>query len=126
MLFSLYLVNKDKICNVTNMISFLIPSHNYGNFLKKCVKSIIKNNPKYIKEIIIVNDASSDNTDQIIKELKKENIIRGEKIDFKKIKFLRTGKKGINRYLIEKFFKRNTKYKSNLPKSTVIQFKHFK
>jgi hypothetical protein len=48
MLFSLYLVNKDKICNVTNMISFLIPSHNYGNFLKKCVKSIIKNNPKYI------------------------------------------------------------------------------
>ena len=74
MLFSLYLVNKDEICNVTNMISFLIPSHNYGNFLKKCVKSIIKNNPKYIKEIIIVNDASSDNTDQIIKELKKENI----------------------------------------------------
>jgi len=56
------------------MISFLIPSHNYGNFLKKCVKSIIKNNPKYIEEIIIVNDASSDNTDQIIKELKKENI----------------------------------------------------
>ena len=108
------------------MISFLIPSHNYGNFLKKCVKSIIKNNPKYIKEIIIVNDASSDNTDQIIKELKKENIIRGEKIDFKKIKFLRTGKKGINRHLIEKFFKRNRKYKSNLPKSTVIQFKHFK
>ncbi len=74
MLFSLYLVNKDKICNVTNMIPFLIPSHNYGNFLKKCVKSIIKNNPKYIKEIIIVNDASSDNTDQIIKELKKENL----------------------------------------------------
>tara|TARA_Y100000590_G_C15713421_1_gene1011072 strand:- start:199 stop:882 length:684 start_codon:yes stop_codon:yes gene_type:complete len=56
------------------MISFLIPSHNYGDFLKKCVKSIKKNNPKYIKEIIIVNDSSTDNTDLIIKELKRRNV----------------------------------------------------
>ena len=36
------------------MISFIVPSHNYGTYLKKCIQSILKNNPKLIKEIIII------------------------------------------------------------------------
>ena len=44
------------------MISFIVPSHNYGTYLKKCVQSILKNNKKFIEEIIIINDSSSDNT----------------------------------------------------------------
>ena len=47
------------------MISFIVPTHNYGKYLKRCIFSILKNNPKYIREIIIINDASADNTDNI-------------------------------------------------------------
>ena len=51
------------------------PSHNYGRYLGRCIKSILRNNLKYIKEIIVVNDSSTDNTDEVIaknkfKELK--------------------------------------------------------
>ena len=47
------------------MISFIVPSHNYGTYLKKCIQSILKNNPKLIKEIIIINDSSRDNTKRV-------------------------------------------------------------
>ncbi len=56
------------------MISFLIPTHNYGKYLKKCISSILKNNPKYIREIIIINDSSTDNTDNIVSSLKQKKI----------------------------------------------------
>ena len=56
----------------------------------------------------------------------KKNIDKDEKIDLKKIKFLRTGKKGINRHSIEKFLKKNKKYQLSLSKNIVIQSKHFK
>lgn len=54
------------------MITFVIPTHNYGRFLKKCITSIYKNNPKFVKEIIIVNDGSTDGTDLVIRKLKKK------------------------------------------------------
>ena len=47
------------------MISFIVPTHNYGTYLKKCIFSILKNNQKFVKEIIIVNDASTDKTKNI-------------------------------------------------------------
>ncbi len=54
------------------MISFIVPTHNYGFYLKKCINSILSNDNKLIKEIIIVNDASTDNTKVIyIKNFKK-------------------------------------------------------
>ena len=53
------------------MISFVIPSHNYGYLITNCILSILKNEKKLVKEIIIINDSSNDNTDQIIKKLKK-------------------------------------------------------
>ncbi len=54
------------------MVSAIVISHNYGRFLKKCVKSILHNNKNYINEIIIIDDSSSDNTQEIALNLKKK------------------------------------------------------
>ena len=53
------------------MISFIVPSHNYGSLISNCVSSIMKNDKNFIREIIVVNDSSSDHTDEVIKKLKK-------------------------------------------------------
>ena len=65
--FSLY-----KIFFKEFMVSAIVISHNYGRFLKKCVKSILHNNKNYINEIIIIDDSSSDNTQKIALNLKKK------------------------------------------------------
>ena len=61
------------------MISFIVPTHNYGKYLKRCIFSILKNNPKYIREIIIINDASADNTDNIATSLKQKKLSTSKK-----------------------------------------------
>lgn len=53
------------------MISFIIPCHNYGMYLEKCIKSILRNNKFLIKEILIINDSSTDNTKKIVKKILK-------------------------------------------------------
>lgn len=70
------------------MISVIIISHNYGNYIKKCVSSILSNDQNLIKEIIIVNDSSSDNTDNIIKK----NFFKISKIKYYKKNFLSLSK----------------------------------
>jgi|TARA_B110000211_G_C13916006_1_gene480520 glycosyltransferase involved in cell wall biosynthesis len=65
------------------MISFVVPAHNYGYSITKCISSILKNEKKFIKEIIIINDSSNDDTDLIIKKLKKKI----KKIKYYKKKF---------------------------------------
>tara|TARA_B100001093_G_C26822297_1_gene1012406 strand:- start:1703 stop:2374 length:672 start_codon:yes stop_codon:yes gene_type:complete len=67
------------------MITFLIPSHNYAKFLSKCISSINKNNPKFIKEIIIVNDGSTDNTDGVVNLLKKKVKLKYYKRNFRSL-----------------------------------------
>lgn len=67
------------------MITFLIPSHNYAKFLSKCISSINKNNPKFIKEIIIVNDGSTDNTDGVVNLLKKKIKLKYYKRNFRSL-----------------------------------------
>ncbi len=68
------------------MISFIIPSHNYGIYLESCIKSILSNNPNYVKELIIINDSSTDNTDQVIAKLNiKEKKIKYFKKNFKNL-----------------------------------------
>ena len=53
------------------MISVIIISHNYGKYLQDCINSVLNNDPELIKEIILLNDASSDNTDEVSKKSKK-------------------------------------------------------
>ena len=53
-------------------ISVIIPVYNTGNYLKKCLDSILNQTLKEI-EIIIVNDGSSDNSLDIIKRYMKKN-----------------------------------------------------
>ncbi len=55
------------------MISIIVICHNYGRFLKKCIKSILLNEKKYIKEILIIDDSSKDNTKEVVFNLKKKN-----------------------------------------------------
>ena len=65
------------------MISFVIPSHNYGSLVSECILSILKNEKKFIKEIIIIDDSSKDDTSKIVKKLKK----RSKKIKYFKKKY---------------------------------------
>ncbi len=58
-------------------ISFVIPAYNEENYLKDCLQSIFKEtkDKDYDFEVIIVNNASTDNTKQIAKEFKKVKVI---------------------------------------------------
>ena len=55
------------------MISIIVTSHNYGKYIVDCLDSILLNNKKFITEIIVINDASSDNTESILKEYPNKN-----------------------------------------------------
>jgi len=63
------------------MFSIIIPCKNYGNFLTKCVKSINIEN-KYLDEVLIINDNSSDNTNIIGQKLSKFNKIKFVNVNF--------------------------------------------
>ena len=68
------------------MISVIVTCHNYGKFLKKCIKSILLNKKKYIREILIIDDASIDNTREIALDLKKNNrLIKYFRKDFRSL-----------------------------------------
>lgn len=64
-------------------ITILIINHNYQTYLKRCLSSILKNDLRIINEIIIVDDASTDKSVEIISSLKKLN----ERISIHKVKF---------------------------------------
>lgn len=53
------------------LYSFIIPTFNNGDLIKKCVDSILLNKLK--KEIIIIDDGSTDNTPKICKRYQKKN-----------------------------------------------------
>ena len=73
------------------MVSAIVICHNYGRYLNKCVNSILHNHKSYLSEIIIINDASDDNTEEVAKKLKKKT----KKIRYFKKKF-RSLSKSIN------------------------------
>jgi cellulose synthase/poly-beta-1,6-N-acetylglucosamine synthase-like glycosyltransferase len=52
-------------------ISILIPTFNEEKSLRSTVESVLKSDYKYLEEIIIINDGSSDGTLEIVKELEK-------------------------------------------------------
>ena len=77
-------------------LSIIIPNHNYEKYLKFCIKSIFKNNDKFIKEIIIVNDSCSDSSSIISETLKKESSkVKTYNVNFKSLS--KTMNYGINK-----------------------------
>lgn len=60
-------------------ISFLIPAHNEGKHLRKTINSILNSGYRGKKEIIIIDDGSTDDTSEIIKEFKKKQLIKSIK-----------------------------------------------
>lgn len=54
------------------MVSFVIPTHNRAELLRRCLDSIISQTYKNL-EIIVVNDNSTDNTDEVLKSLKRKD-----------------------------------------------------
>ncbi len=58
-------------------ISILTATYNRANLLKKLYKSIVENNSKEIViEWLIMNDGSSDDTEEIVKKFINENVIK--------------------------------------------------
>ena len=59
------------------MISVILLTHNYANYLSECLDSILDNDRSLVGEIIIINDFSTDNTDEIVSEYKSKHIKSG-------------------------------------------------
>ena len=53
-------------------ISVLIPAFNEQENIKSTVENVLKSDYKYLKEVIIINDGSTDNTLEIIEQLEKK------------------------------------------------------
>lgn len=69
--------------NENKFISIIIPVYNTERYLRRCLDSIINQNFKDI-EIIVVNDYSQGNCDDIIEEYRKKTEIIYEKHEFNK------------------------------------------
>ena len=61
-------MNKDR----NPRISFVIPTYNAGRYIKSCVDSILNQSVADI-EVIVINDGSSDNTEEVLKGLTDED-----------------------------------------------------
>lgn len=62
-----------------NLTSVIITSHNYGKFIGECIDSML-NQTVSAKEIIVINDASEDDTDDAVK-------IFDQKIQYYKVNY---------------------------------------
>ena len=56
-----------------NSISIIIPCYNVESYIVKCLDSLIKQLNDFTYEIILVNDCSKDNTEDIINQYIKEH-----------------------------------------------------
>ncbi len=75
--------NRAVLLSPGTMISIIIPTFNRANILKKAIESYLSQ--KFVDEIFIINDASTDATEEVIEELKKNySFIRSVKHDANK------------------------------------------
>ena len=56
----------------TKKFSIIVPVYNCQDYIERCIESVVKQNTKDV-ELILVNDGSTDNTKELLKEYKKEN-----------------------------------------------------
>lgn len=56
-------------------ISFIIPAYNCEKYIRECIESIIKQDgiDSFLEEIIIINDGSKDDTENIVKEIAEQD-----------------------------------------------------
>src|SRR5258708_4962103 len=54
--------------NAAVAVSFIVPSYNYARFLPDCLNSIFGQQGGYAFEVIAVDDASTDNTIEVLEE----------------------------------------------------------
>ena len=57
------------------MVSVVVPAYNHENYVLDCINSILEQDYPNI-DLIVINDGSTDKTDQKIKEILKENPLR--------------------------------------------------
>lgn len=69
-----------------DFLTVIIPTYNNASFLQDCVESLLKQR-EFIKEIIVVNDGSTDNTPEILRQI-------SEKED--KVSFIETPNRGVS------------------------------
>ena len=55
-----------------NLVSVIVPIHNTGKYLKKCLNSIVNQTYKNL-EILLINDGSTDNSAKIIDQFAKKD-----------------------------------------------------
>ena len=101
-------------------LSIVIVSYNTNEFLKKCLKSIEKTSKNFTYEIIVVDNASSDNSAELVKENFKDVILfsNKENLGFSKANNIGV-KKTIGRYVL--FLNSDTEVYENTLK-TMIEF----
>ncbi len=56
--------------SLTPLVSFVVPCYNYGRYLPDCLSSIFGQEGKYPFEIIAIDDASGDNTLEVLERFK--------------------------------------------------------
>jgi alpha-1,3-rhamnosyltransferase len=75
---------KDYMNNATNslppLVSIVIPAYNHERFVKQTIKSLIDQDYPNL-ELIVLNDGSTDNTSQSIKELTPECLKRFKRVE---------------------------------------------
>ena len=67
------------------MISFIIPSYNSANTIKRAINSVLNQSTDLEYEIIVVDDGSTDNTEEVLKSY----------VDDKKIKYYKKDNSGV-------------------------------
>lgn len=54
-------------------VSVIVPVYNTGKYVEKCLNSLTNQTIKDELEIIIINDGSTDNSEEVIKEYIKKS-----------------------------------------------------
>ena len=68
--------------NNRSKTSIIVTTHNYAVYLKRCIDSLLLQTVEPL-EIIIINDSSSDNTDDVMKKYAGNKLVQYFLVDFK-------------------------------------------